>query len=186
MKKYLFILPSIFLVSCASFQSRHTREIKQNLTEDILSSFPKKYESVSHGGFFRDNKSDTSKPVQLFKVLADSTQFSSIADEKYVEIAFPNKNIVLFKLYSDTTLVRQVKLSGKLKKDGFFHLNNTLRKCHGLPYILGGCYIRKTRLGVSKSGDLIMNNAIDSYGAFMLVLGFGYRYNAGYFYRTIK
>ncbi len=154
------------------------------MTENTLSSFNKKYESVSHSSFVTKNKLDNSKPSELFKVLTDSTRFSSVVNEQYVDVSFPNKSNVLFKLYSDTNLIKQINISGKLKKNGFFHLDNKLRKCHGLPYILGGCFIRKTRLGLSNSGDLILNNAVDNYGAFMLILGFGYRYNVAYLYRT--
>jgi len=72
-------------------------------------------------------------------------------------------------------------LKGKYKK-GMFYLDNKFLECHGVPYIFGGCNNNKRRIGLTKNGNLLVNEAIDNSGALLLIIGAGYSYNITYEY----
>jgi hypothetical protein len=83
------------------------------------------------------------------------------------------------------SIITNYKYDGKLK-NGFFYLNNKKVKFNGIPYLFGGSRSEKTRIGLSKNNDLIVQTAIDNTGAFLLIVGSGYSYNIATFFIEVK
>ncbi|WP_149206403.1 hypothetical protein [Flavobacterium johnsoniae] len=64
-----------------------------------------------------------------------------------------------------------------------FYLDNKFSKCTGIPYFLGGCQSNKRRIGLSKNGNLLVNEADSNNGAFLFLFWAGTDYNLTYEYQ---
>ena len=105
---------------------------------------------------------------------------------KSYNIKFANvKTILVQGIDTDDNTVSNYTFEGKLK-NGFFYLNNKQVEFNGVPYLLGGSRSEKTRIGLSKDNDLIVQTAIDNTGAFLLIIGSGYSYNVATFFKERK
>lgn len=186
MKQYMYVLITISFNSCASFNPGLTKDFKTSFTKEIIRDFNEKYENFSYGNYIKKNEFNPSRNEDLYQMLTDSSRTSVKEKKQYVHIRFPNESKVSIKFYSDTTLLEELNISGKLEADGFFLLKNTTRECHGIPYILGGCNIIKRRIGLSQSGDLIIEEAISNEGAFLLIIGSGYSYSSASLIKKIE
>jgi hypothetical protein len=88
-------------------------------------------------------------------------------------------------LYRKGIIVRDTTFAGKMR-NGMFIIKNKYLKCHGVPYIFGGCNNTKRRIGLLKTNNLIINEAIDNSGALLLIIGAGYKLNTAYEFERIN
>lgn len=185
---YLIII--ISLSSCASFSGKIIKKDKVKLTETDLKKITGTYELLPDIKYdakgeseFIDKKASLNN---IYSFLSDTKiEFDSL--KKYtVRLDLINKNKLKFMVSNEKIIVDSIVMTGKLKNNGLFHLDNKFLKCHGIPYLFGGCINHKTRIGITKDNGLVVNQAVDNSGAFLLFIWSGYSYNSAYHFKKIE
>lgn len=189
------IIFSIILFSCATFSKKDFRNDYSKISKEKLSQFNGDYKIYPEKKYVKERKYSNEDSLKKFenvfdKILADSildndTILNSIDDYK-VRLNIVNENNLELLFLRENKLLRTYKIGGKLKSNGMFYLDNVYLKCHGVPYLLGGCINNKRRILLSKSNNLIVNTAIDNSGALLIIIGAGYSYNTSYEFKRIE
>lgn len=149
MKGFLLISCLLLFASCASYRPKLTKDIKTDLNKSKIVDIRNKYELLSYRAYSGKTSSNRSYPKDIFENLNDTITKKDTSNS-VVEVSFEDKNTLSIKLCLKNIVSKQIYFKGEVRKDGFFHLSNKIRNCHGIPYLLGGCYIEKTRLGIAK------------------------------------
>lgn len=190
MKKYslyfvivIFIATSFF--SCATFSKKTFHKEIQNLKRENISKLEGNYtlEPIIEYRYgkpemviLQDKVSDSLITNNAYRLLV-TPQFNLKKEEflKYqnairsIILKFQSEHKLSLKVYENSILVKDTLLSGKYK-NGMFYLDNKFLKCNGLPYIFGGCKSSKRRIGLTKKGNLLVNEAVSNDGAFLLFI----------------
>ncbi|ABQ08044.1 hypothetical protein [Flavobacterium johnsoniae] len=201
-KHLLYFLLTMFIttsfLSCASFSKKTFEASLQDLERENISKLEGNYalnpiirykEKVPE-----EITSNDKLPDSLF--LDDAYQFMVIPNvsikkkiyrksensNRSIALKFQSEKLLLIKVYQDSEVIKDTLLSGKLKK-GMFYLDNKFSKCTGIPYFLGGCQSNKRRIGLSKNGNLLINEADSNNGAFLFLFWAGTDYNLTYEYQ---
>lgn len=183
---------------CASYSKKNIRKDLDNLEKIDISRLEGNYfinptkEYYNYGKTQNDNKPDSLKNNNAYQFILN-TDFRKINikdsvgnenDKLSLNLKFKNKNLLSIKVYRDSQIVRDTILYGKYKK-GMFYLDNKFLDCNGVPYLFGGCRNNKRRIGLTKKGNLLVNEAVSNEGAILLIIGAGYSYNLTYEYQRI-
>lgn len=179
--KYILIITIPYLTSCASYSAMVPK--KEKLSIEILNTLEKTFLNTSYKdavkkGDFKSSKRD------LLSVLSISDKV--INCKKYSLKLITSDTLLIKGIDSTNKVLFNKKVKGKLKNNGFFNLENPKVVYNGIPYILGGSSSKKTRIGLSTEGDLIVQKAIDHSGAFLLVIGSGYSYNSITYFKKVE
>lgn len=188
----------VCLLGCASYSKRKIRKELDNLEKTDISRLEGNYfinptkKYYSYGKTQNDNKPDSLKNNNAYQFILN-TNFRKINindnvrkenNKLLLNIKFKSENLLSIKLYKDCWIVHDSILSGKYK-NGMFYLNNKFLDCNGVPYLFGGCRNNKRRIGLTKKGNLLVNEAVTNEGAVLLIIGTGYSYNLTYEYQRI-
>lgn len=175
---------------CASFSDGPIRHHKIKLTGKSLSTLSGTYQ------LYPDSVYDKEGDVRLRAYTSKDDRFHQYVSRNKISFDTPVNSSVIVQVLDDgfiNFLFREngidkdtVRLSYKLQSRGLLVLGNKYVKFEGIPYILGGSRSEKTRIGLAKDGGLILNHAVDNSGAFLLMIGAGYSYNASYHFKRIK
>jgi len=206
MKKYSLCFVVVALIvssffSCATFSKKTFHKEIQNLERENISKLEGNYtlepiKKYSYGEpevvILQDKVSDSLIANNAYRLLV-TPQFNLSKEEffKYenairsITLKFQNEDKLSLKVYENSILVKDTLLSGKYK-NGMFYLDNKFLKCNGLPYIFGGCKSSKRRIGFTKKGNLLVNEAVSNDGAFLLFIWNGYAYNSCFEYKRIQ
>lgn len=183
---------------CASYSKKNIRKELENLEKIDISRLEGNYfinptkEYYNYGKTQNDNKPDSLKNNNAYQFILN-TDFRKINtkdsvgnenDKLSLNLKFKNENLLSIKVYRDSQIVRDTILYGKYKK-GMFYLDNKFLDCNGVPYLFGGCRNNKRRIGLTKKGNLLVNEAVSNEGAILLIIGAGYSYNLTYEYQRI-
>lgn len=183
---------------CASYSKKNIRKELDNLEKIDISRLEGNYfinptkEYYNYGKTQNENKPDSLKNNNAYQFILN-TDFRKINikdsvgnenDKLSLNLKFKNKNLLSIKVYRDSQIVRDTILYGKYKK-GMFYLDNKFLDCNGVPYLFGGCRNNKRRIGLTKKGNLLINEAVSNEGAILLIIGAGYSYNLTYEYQRI-
>ena len=183
---------------CASYSKKNIRKELDNLEKIDISRLEGNYfinptkEYYNYGKTQNENKPDSLKNNNAYQFILN-TDFRKINikdsvgnenDKLSLNLKFKNKNLLSIKVYRDSQIVRDTILYGKYKK-GMFYLDNKFLDCNGVPYLFGGCRNNKRRIGLTKKGNLLVNEAVSNEGAILLIIGAGYSYNLTYEYQRI-
>lgn len=181
-KKYLrYFFTIIFLsTSCAHFQNRTVRSFQKKITTENLSEFPNDFETQASKIFVGKKQEfiHNHKNISLQKLLPDG---NSENKAEYVNLSFSDDTIS-FHFYKNTEITEIIKIEAKLKRNGFIKLKNTVTNCQGIPYLFGGCDQRKLRIGFTDKRQLMVQEAVSNTGAFLIIFGTGYSFNAVYIF----
>lgn len=83
-----------------------------------------------------------------------------------------NKKFLRIAILEDTVVLRIKKLAYRLKNnDGFVYIKNENTKVSGIPYVFGGVDIRKVRITLDASANLVLQEYYRDAGGLLLVLG---------------
>ena len=198
-KKNIFFLIAIALSvqSCAMFSKKRFRKDSEYLTENNIKKLSGNYtfhpvKRISNSGSKKPNDTIPDSLVKnnaydfmLHTDYKSSKKFDSIRNSKndYVlNLELENPNRLRIKILENTNVIKDTFLSGKYRK-GMFYLDNKYLKCHGVPYLFGGCSNNKRRIGLTKNGNLLINEAVSNEGAFLIIIAAGYSYNITYEYK---
>jgi len=182
----LGLLTVILTAGCASYENGLIRKERVKLAVETINSFNMTFSSKSYK-YCLDKGKFESKESDLISVLNRSNEkFADSIRYKSYKITFTNIDTILVQGvdFNDSAVTNYI-FDGKLK-NGFFYLNNNQVEFNGVPYLLGGSRSEKTRIGLSKDNDLIVQTAIDNSGAFLLIIGSGYSYNVATFFKEIR
>lgn len=186
MFKYAFFLFTVFgLVSCATFSKRLTNS--NRLFIEDYSDLNGSYLLIPTQQYDKRGKptaiSDGKQLYNFYNVIKkENIEIDSI-EKNWFEIK-ANKDSLNCFIYLKDTLSKSFSLKGKIKK-GYLYLDNKTLDCHGVPYLFGGCNHQKQRIGKSLNNNLLLQTAVDNTGAFLFIIGSGYRYNSLYQYKRM-
>ena len=203
MKKHpVYFLITMFITTsflgCASFSKKAFEAEFQNLEKENISKLEGSY-ALNPIMKYKDKvpeevKSNETLPDSL--VTNNAYQFMVTPNYSYkknlyrrsenhnrsINLKFQTANLLSVKVYEDNTVIKDTILSGKYKK-GMFYLDNKYSKSSGIPYLLGGVNNNKRRIGLTKNGNLLVNEAHSDNGAFLFLFWAGTDYNLTYEYQ---
>lgn len=184
----VFFSASLILMGCSIFSPKVIPEnqvfIEQtglNKLEGFYEIFP--YLEIRQDVTFKQNEQIEYTNLHSY-VGEKSFVFDSTANYS-VEVKAISNNSLIFTFKSDETTLEQTEVRGELRNNGLFYLDNTVRDCKGIPYVLGKCYIRKGRIGLNEQNDLLVNIARENFGGF-LFFSSGIRTNSTFVYNKIE
>ena len=102
-----------------------------------------------------------------------------------INLKLENNNLLKVKVIENQKIIKDTTLTGKFR-NGMFYLNNKYLECNGVPYLFGGCRNSKRRIGITKTGNLLINEAVNNEGAILLLIGGGFSGNITFEYQKIK
>ena len=196
---YIIFLVLIFS-SCATFTKKRFRKDVQNLKVENIKNLNGNYTFNPIKRYYslgkpqpKDNVPDSLRNNNAYMFLQNRTlnnndKFDSISKLKnnfLLNLSLENNNLLKIRILEDSTIIRETTLTGKFKK-GMFYLDNVFLDCRGVPYLFGGCSNNKRRIGLTKKGNLLINEAVNNEGAFLLIIGSGYSYNLTYEYKRTE
>jgi len=188
------IILSMIMFSCATFSKNGFRKKVDKLEETDITKINGDYSFYPLKRYIRDKSPNNDIPDSLrsnnaYDFLMNENyqkrkEFDSLRkpENKYqVRLNLIDKKNLKIEVLENLVKIKDTLLKGKYKK-GMFYLDNKFLECHGVPYIFGGCNNNKRRIGLTKNGNLLVNEAIDNSGALLLIIGAGYSYNITYEY----
>lgn len=181
-----FIAILLTLNSCASFSKKMIKDDLFLIKKNDLSSINGKY-AVNGYQHINPDKSKNDKVmgfVRMFKI-----KNSNLADCDILEVRSrkidKKQSELEFSLFKNDTLKYQFKYNAHLKK-GLLLINNYNSKCTGIPYLLGGCEVFQSRIGLTKDKNLLLQNYFDNSGALLFFFWAGYTINYAEKFQKIK
>ena len=187
MKKIInIILISTILIGCkstATFSNYDTNKEYKKLTETSLHELNGVYKHYAHKRLFNDTypKINSKKYLRMHTSILNQVKnknyylaraYDTISKNQvnnyYVKIKIINTNKIEILFCENSKVLRSLNANGKLI-NGIFNLDNDTSEYHGTPWIAGGGSSSKRRIGISKNGNLIVNDVSRDYGAFLFV-----------------
>lgn len=186
MKKLSLMLLALVLTinSCASFSRKMVKNDLSVLKKENISMIDGEYE---FNGYEHINASN--KPSDKIRNVASMLDFKNFNDcDKFIIKATNlkrKKYEIQFKFLKDDTLKHTFSYKANLK-NGLLLLDNYSSKCHGIPYLLGGCISFQSRIGLTKDNNFLIQDYYENSGAFLLIIGAGYAINYTEKYKKLK
>ena len=181
-KVLLSILILNLLFGCATFSDKVVFKNQVVLKRENISKINGFYEinSVKSIWKFENLKpeileNDTINRFPLYTTLKTNHGYRNWSDsnlENYkVGIEIQNEKIISFSLLDGEKIIDNIKLDYKIKKDGYIYLKNKNFKTKWVPGLCGNLELERTRIGINKKNNLILNNSYFIYGAVLFIIG---------------
>lgn len=183
---YVIISFLFVFQSCATFQNSLVNENRIKINRDSIINYENEYSILSYKSTLEKGKYNQEKKdlIDAINRSYDNHQKSSF---KSYKVKFINENTIQIQgLDSLKNIQLSYRINGKIKRNGFFNVNNKYMKCNRIPYLFGGCTNAKTRIGFSKDQELIIQNAYYDFGAVLIIFGSSVDYNEALFFKKIK
>jgi hypothetical protein len=186
----ILILFCFTQISCATYEAIYKRMDKVKITESNFSAISGTYK------MFADSTLDKGKgkeailtipknlSVSIYQKILNKQLIIDSSSQYSVKVNCKKENIS-FVFFKNEIMLDSASIIGKIKSNGFYYVGNSKAKCHGVPYLLGGCQKERIRLGLGNNGHLIINQAYESSGAFLFFFWAGEKYNTCYFFKKI-
>ncbi|WP_326984893.1 hypothetical protein VUJ46_10300 [Chryseobacterium sp. MYb264] len=188
MKKYvIFSIFVLILNSCATFNRKMIKDDLSIITKEGVSLIDgqydfKGYEHINSAGQKSEKMSDfarmmdlkNSKIVDCDKIVIKS---KALGKKKKYELEF--------KLLKNDSVKYSFTYNGTLK-NGLLTVNNYTSKCHGIPFLLGGCRSFQSRIGLTDQKNLLIQDYYDNSGAALFIMWVGYTINYAEKYKRIQ
>ncbi len=187
-----FMLVSLILCmicySCASFDRKMIKDDLNVVTKNDAQLIEGKYEFNGYEHVGSDRKK--TEKIKGFARMLDLNNKAKLNECDKVEISLKplnkNKHYELQFTLSEKDSARYVfKYNAKLK-NGLFLLKNYTSKCHGIPYLFGGCLSFQSRIGLTKDKNLLVQDYYDNSGAALFIMWAGYSINYAEKYKRIQ
>ncbi|WP_228442068.1 hypothetical protein [Chryseobacterium nematophagum] len=188
MKKYsLFFVLALVFTSCSSFNRKMIADDVSVITKESVAEIDGEYEgkgyehinpgnkkSIEIRGFAKMLNIQNSKIMDCDKVILQS---KALDKRKTYELEF--------KLMKNDSLMYSFKHRGTLK-NGLIVLNNYTSRCHGIPFLFGGCQSFQSRIGLTHQKNLLIQDYYDNSGAALFIMWAGYTINYAEKYQKIQ
>jgi len=175
MKNLIFTLTAILftLNSCVSFDRKMIKNDLSIISENNISSIDGKYrvKGYEHINPARIKSEEIVGFPEMFRL-----QNLEIDDCDVLEIRSQQLNKEQNELQFTLLKNDSIKYTFKYKvgiKDGLLVVDNFNSKCHGIPYLLGGCQTFQSRIGLTADNNLLVQNYFDNSGAFLFFMWAG-------------
>ena len=195
MKKIaLLVIISMLLSNCASFSTRMIKDKITKLNQENIQTIEGRYEIACYDAYYVSSYTKR-------KIIQNRNTMYPETVNYFTNTIIPRRgnNInytVDIKLLSDTEIqftyrskdniiVQQATLEMKLRKNGMIHLKNVETNTKGIPLIFGNITVKKSRIGLRKNKDLIINNVDFNAGGFLILLGDSRRSNDSFYFKRI-
>lgn len=190
------ILLSVPLYGCVSFSKKVFRKEMVNIEENNLYEINGYYSVNPIKEYYSLNKDepdrkvpDSSMRINGYYFLTGENytkqhEFDSLNKNNntyFLGLNLENKERLSVKLIENSHIIRDTIFNGRYK-NGMFYIDNEYLNCDGIPYLFGGCTNNKRRIGLTKKGNLLINEAVSNDGALLLFFWTGYEYNVTYEY----
>lgn len=187
---------SITFFSCASFTKKRFRKEILNLEKVEINKLTGKYSLNPIRRYYslgkeeaNDKIPDSLKRNNGYYFLTNESyekkiEFDSLRKNEnnyFLSLILENTNKLKMELLENSKVIKDTVFEGK-HKNGMFYIENKYLDCNGVPFLFGGCRNNKRRIGLTKNGNLLINEALSNEGAFLLIIGAGYSYNITYEY----
>jgi hypothetical protein len=188
MKKY-YMLPVVVLIlnSCTTFNRKMIKGDLSVITKENISMIDgeyefKGYEHINAGNRKSEETRDFAGMINL--------KNSKIADcDKVVIRSTPLDKTktyeIDFKLLKNDSLKYSFKYNATLK-NGLLSLSNYTSKCHGIPFLFGGCQSFQSRIGLTDQKNLLIQDYYDNSGAALFIMWAGYTINYAEKFKRIQ
>ncbi|MBC8753458.1 hypothetical protein H2O64_02165 [Kordia sp. YSTF-M3] len=197
MKKIQYIVITLIsilsLASCASFSGKIIRDKTEILTKESIRNIEGTYEIQCYDSYFKSRVGR--EIIQFDKPNSDAfinsftntyTIDSTLVKKLVVDIKFISDKEISFTYRHQDSIVNETVLGVKLRKNGMLHLKNRERDMMGVPLIYGNFEISRSRIGLSKSNDLIINHVYHITGGALILLSDSRTRNTSYYFKRIE
>lgn len=182
--------------SCASFTKKRFRKEIVNLEKGKLNKLNGNYSLYPIRRYYslgkeepNDKIPDSLKRNNGYYFLTNESYekkngFDSLINNEnkyFLSLYLENSNKLRVELLENSKVLSDTIFGGKLK-NGMFYIENKYLDCNGIPFLFGGCQNNKRRIGLTKNGNLLINEAVSNEGSLLLIIGAGYSYNLTYEY----
>lgn len=175
---------------CASFSKKGFRKELKPLTNKNLNNLNGNYSfypKQRFGDRYVDNNADSLRCTNSYHRIINENRsvrrkFDSIKNDNSsysVNLKLIENKKLHISLLENGIKISDTMFEGTLRNK-MFYIDNNFLECTGIPYLVGGCNNSKRRIGLSNENHLIINEAINNEGAFLLLIGGGHRYNSSY------
>lgn len=191
MKNLVLIMVSTIMTfslsSCVSFRKSMIKDDWLEVKKENVHMIDGEYDYNGYEYVRNDNvKSDTAGSVgDMFVVESLLTNNCDRVRIKSVPLTKDKMYEIQFVFLKDNEVKYLFKYDAELKK-GMLLLKNYNSKCHGVPYLLGGCQVSQSRMGLTRDKNLLIQNYKDNSGALLLFFWSGYTINYAEKYKRIK
>lgn len=192
-KMIVLIIVAICLSNCAAFSTKIIEGEITKLDRENIKTIEGSYELSCYDAYYLStygkreivqfaNKNDMAN-VNYF---TDTIIPKKDRDTNYiVDIKLISDTEIQFTYQSKDKIISQSTLKMKLRKNGMIHLKNKETNTEGIPMIFGNITVQKSRIGIQKNKDLIINNVDFIAGGFLILLGDSRRSNTTYYFKCI-
>src|SRR5690606_15165305 len=141
-KTGVFFSASLILIGCSIFSPSVLPENQVFIERTGLNKLEGFYEIFPYLELREDvsyKPKEKNEYTNLHSYVGEKTfVFDSTANYS-VEVKAISNNSLVFTFKSDETTLEQIEVSGEVRNNGLFYLDNTIRDCKGIPYVLGKC-----------------------------------------------
>ncbi|WP_452227650.1 MULTISPECIES: hypothetical protein [unclassified Lacinutrix] len=157
-KRFTIIGICFLFLNCASLP-KYESENLLHLTEKNITQLNGTYSNYS--------ENSKSRIYRSFLGRLTSSKIKDSVSEIKIEVL--NSKEIRFLFLKNQKEIHSKTVKYKLQNDGFLLLKNRNFRLHGIPWILGDYEIRKYEIGLSNSGNLVMNGVEKREGAFLII-----------------
>lgn len=188
MKKFCMLSVVVLILnSCTTFNRKMIKDDLSIITKENISMIDGEYEFKGYEHINAGNQK--SGEMRDFAGMIDLKN-SKIADCDKVLIrstplAKPKTYEIDFKLLKNDSLKYSFKYNATLKS-GLLSLSNYTSKCHGIPFLFGGCQSFQSRIGLTAQKNLLIQDYYDNSGAALFIMWAGYTINYAEKYKKIQ
>ncbi|WP_430409889.1 hypothetical protein [Kordia sp.] len=192
-KLILLIITAICLSNCASFSTKIIKEQITKLDRENIQNIEGSYALSCYDAHYLSTSKK--RKVAQYENHIDVATVNSFTntiiprrgtDTNYtVDIKLLSDTEIQFTYRSENAIVNQTTLSMKLRKNGMIHLKNRETSTKGVPMIFGNISVERSRIGIRKNRDLILNNVEFIAGGFLILFGDGRRSNTTFYFKRI-
>jgi hypothetical protein len=180
--RLLKFLPLLLLTNCASFSDKALHFAETDLSHNTLGNLNGRY--LINANRITDDYGNTLKnhtdASDLYTSIIPSYSIknSNFTSKYLVQLKVISANEISVSLLENDSIIKCSVIKGKLKKDGYYYLKNTLFISDGIPFFFGHYECRRTRITLTDESVLFVNKAFSWNGAFFFLMA-GESYNVG-------
>lgn len=191
MKKFALTIVLIIIVfslsSCVSFGKSMIKDDLLELKKENVHMIDGEYEYNGYE-YVRNINVKSDRAGNVGDILDVQSSLINNCDRvriKSVPLVKDKMYEIQFAFLKDNEVKYLFKYDAELKK-GILLLKNYISKCHGVPYLLGGCQVSQSRMGLTKNQNLLIQKYKDNSGALLLFFWSGYTINYAEKYKRIN
>ncbi|RMA67708.1 hypothetical protein BXY75_0018 [Ulvibacter antarcticus] len=175
----------IFLQSCATFNENFNNQIKLN--ELNLSELDGRYEIVPSESqmILKNSKKEVKNYSDFYSKINKVTIENNITIDSlkkyYFQLSTMSDKTIKISYFENNQIIKEQVLPTKLKNDGYLYVRTNKQNIRGVPFIVGGIDIVKSRMTLDNDQNLIFDQSEYSGGALFLIIfkgssNYNYRY----------